>query len=226
MGYAFSYWWLVVPALLLGLYAQARVRSTYARYSKVRTASGLSGAQAARRILDANGLVDVPVERVEGMLSDHYDPRTRVLRLSEGVYGSPSIAALGVAAHEAGHAIQHAKAYLPLMARNTVYPLASFGSNFGPLLVIGGLIMGMFQPLIMVGILLFAFAVLFSLVTLPVELNASGRALRILQADHFLGEEELAGARKVLSAAALTYIASALASVLSLLRLILISRDR
>ncbi len=225
MGYFFSYWWLVIPALLLGLYAQARVRSTYARYGKVRTASGLSAAEVARRILDANGLGEVPVERVPGLLTDHYDPRVRILRLSEGVYASPSIAALGVAAHEAGHAIQHARAYVPLMARNTVYPVANFGSQLGPLLVLGGLILGMVQPLIMVGILLFAFAVLFSLVTLPVELNASGRALRILQSSGFLRPDELEGARKVLSAAALTYIAAALASVLTLVRLILLSRD-
>ncbi len=225
MAYWFSYWWLVIPAIVLGIYAQAKVRSTYERFSKVRTASGVSGAEIARRILDQNGLGSVPVERVPGLLTDHYDPRVRILRLSEGVYSSTSIAALGVAAHESGHAIQHARAYLPLLARNTVYPVANFGSQLGPLLVLGGLILGMIQPLIMVGVLLFAFAVLFSLITLPVEFNASSRALRILQESRFLSGEELAGARKVLSAAALTYVATALASVLTLVRLLLLSRN-
>jgi hypothetical protein len=224
-GTWFSYWWILIPAILLGVIAQGRVRSTYERYRKVRAASGVSGAQIARRILDANGLDAVPIERVAGQLTDHYDPRTRVLRLSEGVYSSTSIAALGVAAHEAGHALQHARSYLPLMARNTVYPVASFGSQLGPLLVLGGLVLGMIQPLIVIGILLFAFAALFSVVTLPVEFNASSRALQMLKNDRYLSVEELAGARQVLSAAALTYIASALASVLTLARLILLSRN-
>jgi Zn-dependent membrane protease YugP len=204
--------------------AQARVRNTYSKFSQVRVRSGMTGAEMARRILDANGLTDVPIERIGGTLSDHYDPRTRVLRLSQDVHDSASVAAVGVAAHEAGHAIQHARSYVPLSVRNAIYPVASFGSNLGPILVIAGFIFGMIQPLITVGILLFAAAVVFSIITLPVEFNASRRAVRILSEGGSLSSEEVGGAKSVLSAAALTYVASALASVLTLLRLILLSR--
>ena len=224
IGMYFSYWWVLVPAILLGFIAQSAVRSTYARYREVRTAGGITGAEAARRILADQGAANVPVEQVSGELRDHYDPRSRTLRLSQAVYSGSSVAALGIAAHEAGHAIQHARAYLPLTIRNTVYPVASFGSNLGPIIVFGGLLLGMGEPLITIGIVLFSFAVAFSLLTLPVELNASSRAMAILRQERYLNEEELRGARKVLNAAALTYVAAALASVLTLVRLLLLRR--
>jgi len=224
VGFWFPYWWLIIPAILLGFYAQSKVRSTYREYSRYTTRSGWTGAELAAEILRRHGLERVPVERTQGQLTDHYDPRNQVLKLSQGVYDSKSVAALGIAAHESGHAIQHSKSYVPLALRNTVYPVASFGSNLGPILVIVGFLFGTADFLITAGIVLFAFAVLFSLITLPVEFNASNRAMRILDETGVMTSSELAGARKVLSAAALTYIASALASVLTLLRLILLSR--
>jgi len=224
VGFWFPYWWLIIPAILLGFYAQSKVRSTYREYSRYTTRSGWTGAELAAEILRRHGLERVPVERTQGQLTDHYDPRNQVLKLSQGVYDSKSVAALGIAAHESGHAIQHSKSYVPLALRNTVYPVASFGSNLGPILVIVGFLFGTADFLITAGIVLFAFAVLFSLITLPVEFNASNRAMRILDQTGVMTSSELAGARKVLSAAALTYIASALASVLTLLRLILLSR--
>ena len=224
IGFWIPYWWLIIPALVLGMIAQAKVRSTYSRLSQVSVRSGMTGADMARRILDANGLNDLPIERIGGTLSDHYDPRARALRLSGDVHDGATVAAVGIAAHEAGHAIQHARSYVPLSVRNAIYPVASFGSNLGPILVIAGLLFGMIQPLIMVGIALFAAAVVFSIITLPVEFNASKRAVMILSAGGFLSSDEVTGAKSVLSAAALTYVASALASVLTLLRLILLSR--
>ncbi|HEC60978.1 MAG TPA: zinc metallopeptidase [bacterium] len=226
IGFGFSYLWLIFPAIILGLVAQFTVRSTYRKYSKYKTRGGTTGAGLARTILDTYGLNRIPVKRVAGSLTDHYDPRRQVLRLSEGVYSSHSVAAIGIAAHEAGHAIQHSKSYFPLAVRNAVYPVASFGSNLGPILVIGGLFFGAFQFLISIGIILFAAAVFFSIITLPVEFNASNRAMSILKMSGVLTQTELKGARSVLSAASLTYLASALASVLSLLRLILLSRSR
>ena len=226
MLYWFQYWWLLVPAIIFGFIAQMMVRNTYTKYAKIGTQSGLSGAEMARRILDSNNLRDVPVEEVAGRLTDHYDPRTRTLRLSRSVRQGRSVAALGIAAHESGHAIQHSRSYVPLAIRNTVYPVASFGSRLGPLIVLGGLIFGIAGPLITIGIALFAFAVFFSILTLPVELNASARAMRILSSSGVMTSDELVGARKVLNAAAMTYVASALASVLTLLRLVLLSRSR
>ena len=224
IGIYFSYWWVLIPAIVLGLIAQSAVRSTYAKYREVRSARGITGAEMARRILSGHGVEGVPVEQVAGELSDHYDPRSRILRLSRGVYASASVAALGIAAHEAGHAIQHARAYAPLALRNTVYPVARFGSNLGPIIVFGGLLLGIGEPLISIGIVLFSVAVAFSLLTLPVEFNASARALAILSQDRYLSEDELQGARKVLNAAALTYVAAALASVLTLVRLLMLRR--
>lgn len=224
IGMYFSYWWVLIPAIVLGLIAQSSVRSTYAKYREVRSARGITGAEMARRILSGHGVEGVPVEQVAGELSDHYDPRSRTLRLSRGVYASASVAALGIAAHEAGHAIQHARAYAPLALRNTVYPVARFGSNLGPIIVFGGLLLGIGEPLISIGIVVFSVAVAFSLLTLPVEFNASSRALAILSQDRYLSEDELQGARKVLNAAALTYVAAALASVLTLLRLLMLRR--
>ncbi len=226
IGYFFSYWWMLLPAIVLGFIAQSMVRSTYARYREVRTRGGITGAEVAQRILSENGVKGVPVEMVSGDLTDHYDPRSRTLRLSQGVYSGTNVAALGVAAHETGHAIQHSRAYFPLTVRNSVYPVASFGSNLGPIIVFGGLLLGIGEPFITIGIVLFGFAVAFSLLTLPVEFNASGRALRILSRGGYLTAEELKGARSVLNAAAMTYVAAALASVLTLLRLLMLRGRR
>jgi hypothetical protein len=222
----FPYWWIILPAILLGFIAQMMVRNAFQRYSRVRTGNGMTGADAARQILDNNGLRDVPIERVRGNLTDHYDPRSRILRLSQAVYSQPSVAAVGIAAHEAGHAIQHANSYAPLAIRNTVYPVASFGSKLGPIVVLVGFLFSMGQTLITIGIVLFSAAVAFTILTLPVEFNASRRALALIRSNSYLSRQEVEGARSVLRAAALTYVASALASVLTLLRLILLSRSR
>jgi len=211
---------MIVPAFLLSLFAQFRVKSTYSRYSKVATSRGVTGAQAARRILDAEGITDVSIETARGFLSDHYDPRSRVLRLSEGVYAGDSLASVGVAAHEAGHAIQHARGYAPLQLRSALVPISSLGSNLAwPLLIIGFIFMA--KSFIMAGILFFTFAVLFQIVTLPVEFNASSRALQALPATGILSDTEVQGARKVLSAAALTYVAAAAMAVVQLLYFLL-----
>ena len=224
MAYWFQYWWLLIPAIVLGIVAQSMVRNTYAKYKKVGTRSGITGAELARRILDAQDLQDVPVQDVAGELTDHYDPRSRTLRLSRNVGRGRSVAALGIAAHESGHAIQHSRSYAPLAIRNTVYPVASFGSKLGPIVVLGGLLLGIGEPLITIGIILFTVAVAFSILTLPVEFNASSRAMQLLARSGTMTQGELEGARKVLNAAAMTYVAAALASVLTLLRLVLISR--
>ncbi|MBI4979066.1 MAG: zinc metallopeptidase [Spirochaetes bacterium] len=225
-GNGFSYWWLIIPPLVLSLWAQFKVMRTFSKYKEVATAKGITGAVAAREILKAYGVNDVPVENVPGELTDHYDPKLRVLRLSESVYNSSSVAALGVAAHEVGHAIQHATSYAPLMLRNNFYPIAALGTNLGPILVIVGIIIGFIKPLIMIGIFLFAFAVFFSLVTLPVEFDASKRAIKVLEGGGMLTAEEVVGAKKVLSAAALTYVAAAVTAILTLIRFILMSRSR
>jgi uncharacterized protein len=226
MELLFSYWWLLLPAIVFGFIAQMRVKNTYKEQRKFKTEKNISGVKMARWILDTNNLQHVRIEKVSGNLTDHYDPRSQVLRLSRNVYGGTDVAALGIAAHEAGHAIQHARSYAPIALRNTVYPIASFGSNLGPILVIGGLFLGSIPVLINIGIILFAFAVAFTLITLPVEFNASGRAIRILEKSGAMTPRELTGARKVLSAAAMTYVASALASVLTLVRLILLSQSK
>ena len=204
----FFYDWtmiIVLPALLLALYAQSKVSSTFNRYSKVYARSGLTAAQAADAIMRQNGITDVRIERVRGNLTDHYDPRARVLRLSDGVYDSTSIAALGVAAHEAGHAVQHAQGYMPLEIRNVFAPVASIGSNAAIPLFILGLLFS-WEPLVTVGLVCFSFAVVFSLITLPVEFNASSRAVAALSGYGYLSQEETDGAQKVLNAAALTYV--------------------
>jgi hypothetical protein len=213
---------LLVPAILLSVYAQYKVSSTYKKYSKVSSAGGSTGAQASRQLLDQAGLSGVPIEVVPGHLTDHYDPRKRVLRLSEGVANSDSLAALGVAAHEAGHAIQHAKAYKPMQIRSAVVPAASFGSSFGPIIFMVGLFLTSYRPLMTVGIVIFTAAVIFQIVTLPVEFDASSRAMKLLQTNGLVVQGEATGARKVLSAAALTYVAAALMSVLMLVRMIVL----
>ena len=219
---------LIIIGAILCLLASAKVRSTYSRYQRVRSASGLTGREAAERILYYSGIQDVRVEHVAGNLTDHYDPRSKVLRLSDTTYGSPSVAAVGVAAHECGHAIQHARGYAPLSFRSALVPLANFGSTIAwPLIILGFLFNNQSSQLfINIGILAFSLAVLFQIVTLPVEFNASGRALRILSETGMLQSEELSMTRKVLSAAALTYVASAPAAILQLLRLILLANRR
>lgn len=219
---------LIIIGAILCLLASAKVRSTYSRYQRVRSASGLTGREAAQRILYYSGIHDVRIEHVAGNLTDHYDPRSKVLRLSDATYGSPSVAAVGVAAHECGHAIQHARGYAPLSFRSALVPLANFGSTIAwPLIILGFLFNNQSsQLLINIGILAFSLAVLFQIVTLPVEFNASGRALRILSETGMLQTEELSMTRKVLSAAALTYVASAAAAILQLLRLILLTNRR
>ncbi|MBP6875879.1 MAG: zinc metallopeptidase [Candidatus Eisenbacteria bacterium] len=207
---------IVGPALLLSIWAQIKVKSTFARYSRVATHSNINGAEAAARILQSFGIGNVDVQQTQGFLSDHYDPRKRVLRLSPDVFQGKSIASLGVAAHEAGHALQHAQNYFPLQVRSALVPVTQFGSWLAwPLLLIGFLLQS--QQLLLAGIILFSAAVLFQLVTLPVEFDASRRAVAILGSQGILSGPELDGTRKVLSAAALTYIAAAAAAVLQLL---------
>ncbi len=222
----FYYDWtmiLVIPGLLLGLYAQFKVKSTFDRYSRVRTKSGLTAEAAARMLLSRGGSTNVTISRVNGSLTDHYDPRSNTLRLSDTVYGSDSVAAVGVAAHECGHALQEHDGYGLLKLRSALVPVVNIGSSLYLPIFMAGLLFS-WEPLQMVGILCFGLTLLFSLVTLPVEINASKRALGMLEG--VLDAEELQGAKAVLSAAALTYLASVISSALQLLRLILISRSR
>ena len=225
MYFDYYYLVLVVPTLLLSLYAQFKVKSAFSKYSQVQTIRKISGKEAAALLLRSNSISDVSIQRIGGSLSDHYDPSHKVLRLSEPVYDKTSIAAVGVAAHETGHAIQDKEKYAPLVLRSTLVPVANIGSSAGPYLALAGIIFRM-NLLLNIGIILFACAVLFYLITLPVEIDASRRALKVLEHNAVLSQEELKGAKKVLSAAALTYVASALTAVANLLRLILISRDR
>ncbi len=225
-----EYFWLLIPGFLLSLIAQFMVKSTYSKYKQVQTKKGVTGAQTARYILKAYNINNISVERTGGTLTDHYSPTEGVIRLSSDVYNGTDIAALGVAAHEVGHAIQYDKAYFPIKVRNTIFPVASIGSQFGYILIILGMFLGSLgsisQLFILLGIALFSFFVLFSLFTLPVEFDASNRAIKILSGAGFLDREEIVGAKKVLGAAALTYIASAITAVLTLLRLVLMSRNR
>ena len=218
---------LVIAGLLLSMIASANVKGTFGRYSRVRSRCGLTGAMAARKVLELSGIYDVQIEHISGNLTDHYDPRTKTLRLSDATYGSDSVAAVCVAAHECGHAVQHQESYAPLVLRSTLVPAANFGSTLAWPIFLAGLIFSM-RPLLTAGIVLFSLAVLFQLVTLPVEFNASSRALRILEDGRVLEDGELSGGKKVLRAAALTYVASLAASVLQLLRLIILAggRDR
>lgn len=212
---------IVLPGLLLAMYAQFKVHSTFSRYTQVYSQRGMTGAQAAREILHSQGLDYVPVEMIEGQLTDHYDPRDKVLRLSPEVYRGSSIASLGVAAHEAGHALQHAHGYYPLNIRNSLVPVANFGSTLAfPLFLIGLFIS---PALVKLGLWLFAAVLVFQIVTLPVEFNASNRAIALLEGQNFIGGSEVAGTKKVLDAAALTYVAAVLVSLLQLVRLLLIS---
>ena len=216
---------LVVPAILFSMIAQAKVNSAFSRYSGVRTRRGITGADAARAVLQINGVSDVRIERVSGKLTDHYDPRTNVIRLSESVYDADSIAAVGVAAHEAGHAVQYAYGYLPIRVRSAIVPVTQLGSSLSVPLIFAGLIFNA-AALIKIGLLFFFFAVVFQLVTLPVEFNASNRAIDAIAATRILTEDELPGAQKTLSAAALTYVAALLVALAQFLRLLLLFGGR
>jgi hypothetical protein len=219
---------LLLPPLILAFYAQARVRGAYKKYSQIFAASKISGARVAHELLQTSGAGDIKVEKVAGELTDRYDPRTRVLRLSQGVYESTSIAALGIAAHESGHAIQHQSHYQPLALRTMIYPVASLGSTLAFPLFFMGFIFSRRGPSVLmdIGILLFAAAVVFSVVTLPVEFNASKRALALLEERRFLTADEMTGARKVLKAAALTYVASTAMAAMQLLRMFILRQSR
>lgn len=230
MGY---YYWdptyiLVVIGAVICMIASARVKGTFNKYSQLRSMSGMNGAQVAQRVLQAADIYDVQVRHVSGSLTDHYDPRTKTVNLSDPVYNATSVAALGVAAHECGHAIQHAKSYAPLSIRSALVPIANFGSMLAwPVILIGLLFNTRSSGLIIdIGILLFSAAVLFQLVTLPVEFDASRRALVMLRTQGILADDELKYTRRVLKSAALTYVASAAAAILQLLRIILITNGR
>ena len=225
MFFDYYYVVLVVPTLILSLIAQIMVKSTFSKYSKIPCSKKITGRDSAALLLKSNSILDVRIESVGGSLTDHYDPSTKVVRLSRPVFGGNSIAAVGVAAHETGHAIQHALSWGPLVLRSTLVPVANIGSMFGPILAMAGIFLSV--PLLLnIGILLFGGAVLFYVITLPVEFDASARALAILRKNNVLTKDELSGVKKVLSAAAMTYVASALTAIMSLLRLILISRGR
>ena len=222
---------LLIPAMILSMYAQHKVSSTFQKYAQVAARSGMTGAQVAERLLAASGVRDVAVEAVPGQLTDHYDPRDKTVRLSEAVYHRTSLAALGVAAHEVGHAVQHSEGYTPLALRSGLFPVVNIGSRMAmPLIIIGFFLAysggGIGGMLLNIGIILFSFTVLFQLITLPVEFDASSRAIELLERERVLSMDEAVPAKKVLNAAALTYVAAAVASVLTLIRFLLIARRR
>lgn len=233
MGYGLGYGYfdptiiLVLIGVVLSLWAQGRVTSTFNRYSRVRSRNGMTGAEVAKMLLHSQGIYDVQVRQVAGELTDHFDPRTKTVNLSQSVYGSTTVAALGVAAHECGHAMQHNEGYAPLRFRSALVPAANFGSKISWPLILAGLFFGgIGSPLCQIGILMFTLAVLFQLVTLPVEFNASSRAVKLLESQGILMGEEVSGTKRVLSAAALTYVAAAATSILQLLRLIILYGGR
>lgn len=216
---------IMIPVLIFAFICQMKVQSNYKKYGRIRNARNLTGAQAAYELLQMNGVTDVRIKRIAGNLTDHYNPKTKEICLSEGVFNSNSIAAVGIACHEAGHACQHAQGYFPLKVRNLVIPVTRFGSTLGiPLALIG--IIFSWQPLIYIGIILYAAVAVFQLITLPVEFNASKRALQTIRTNGFLIGEEYAGAKKVLTSAALTYVAALASSLATLLRLLLVAGRR
>lgn len=220
-------WILVIIGAVLSMAASAKVNSTFSKYSKVRSMTGMTGEDAAKRLLNSQGIYDVTVRPVKGQLTDHYDPRTKTVNLSESVFHSTSVAAIGVAAHECGHAMQDNVGYVPLRLRGAIVPVANIGSQAAfPLIILGVIIGGMGSPLVTIGLLLFSLAVIFQLITLPVELNASRRAITLLDQVGILGGQEVNQTRKVLGAAALTYVAALAASVLQLLRLVILFGGR
>lgn len=222
-GYYFDWTYiLILIAAVISIIAQIRVNTTFKKYSHVASASGITGAQAADRILKSQGIYDVTIRQVAGNLTDHYDPRNKTLNLSNSVYNVNSVAAVGVAAHECGHAIQHAKGYAPLGLRSALVPVANLGSKLSWLFILAGMLFSFNHTLIVTGIIMFSLAVLFQLVTLPVEFNASSRALQLLESNGILYQNEVSMTRKVLSAAALTYVVAAASAILQLIRLILL----
>ncbi len=224
----FYYDWtilIVLPAFIFSVWAQIRVNTTFDKYSKILTRRGITGADAARRVLNENGLYDVRIENIRGNLTDHYDPRSNVIRLSDSVYGSTSAAAVGVACHEAGHAVQHAKGYFPIKVRSAVIPVTRFGSMLAIPLFLVGLIFAT-DALMLAGILLYATVAFFQFVTLPVEFNASRRAMEAIKTSGMLAPDECSASRKVLTAAAMTYVAALATSLLTLFRLLLIANGR
>ncbi len=227
-GYSGTYWYLllVIPALILSLAAQFAVKNAYRKMSEIYSKSGHSGASAAGVVLRYYGITNVRIEQVSGKLTDHYDPRSNVIRLSEGVYGSTSIAAIGIACHEAGHAAQHAMGYAPIRIRNSILPVCKVGSYIGiPMALIGYFLN--WEPLVLAGLMMYSFIMLFQLVTLPVEFNASRRALQVIEETGLLpGQDEYKGAKKVLTCAAMTYVASLAVSIANLLRLIIMFTGR
>ena len=230
MGYYNDYYFdwtyiLVIIGAVLSIVASLNVKASYSKYAKVANMRGITGAEAARRILEANNVMGVSVQHVSGELTDHYDPRTQTVNLSDSVYNSTSVAALGVAAHECGHVMQHETGYTPLKIRTALVPAANIGSRFGIYIVFFGIILAL-EPLTTIGIWVFSLAVLFQIVTLPVEFDASRRALVMLEGYGMMGHEEVTGARKVLTAAALTYVAAAASSVMQLARLIILRNSR
>ncbi len=225
--YNFSYLIFMLPCLILSLYCSAKVNSTFNKYSKIENTRRITGAQAAQQVLSSHGVTGVRIEPCSGNLTDHFDPRTNVIRLSESVYNSTSVAAVGVAAHEAGHAVQHAQGYVPNKIRTAIVPVTNFGSRFSWILIMIGLLLPVeYNFVIVLGILFFSFSVIFTLITLPVELNASSRALKTIQDTNLLYGDEYVGAKKTLSAAAMTYVAAAATSIAQLLRLLLIINRR
>ena len=225
--YDLTYVIFMIPALIITMYAQIKVNSTFKKYSKVKCRRGLTGAQAAQIVLQRNGVRNVSIERVSGKLTDHYDPSANVIRLSDEVYNSTSVSAVGVACHEAGHAVQQAENYKPILFRQFMVPITNIGSKLSfPLIFIGLLFPTKWDVLLIAGIAMFSLAVFFELITLPVEFNASNRAIKALDEGELLYDEELRGAKKVLSAAAMTYLAAAITAIASLLRLLLIFSGR
>jgi uncharacterized protein len=216
---------ILIPAILFAAYAQSKINSTFNTYLRVRNSNGYTGYQVARTILDNHGLQSIPIELIQGHLTDHYDPRKRILRLSNAVYNGDSLASVGVAAHECGHAVQHQEAYVPLTVRNTIAPIASIGSQLSWILVLAGFFFG-FTGLIDLGIMFFSVAVVFQLITLPVEYNASDRAIAMLTEYNLVPANEVGPAKKVLSAAALTYLAATIVAVMQLVRLLLLRGRR
>lgn len=218
-------WWLIIVGMLLCLAASGNVSATYRKYSKIENARGMTASEVAERILKGAGISEVRIERIEGELTDHYDPKNKVVRLSEGVYYSTSVAAIGVAAHECGHVLQHYNGYLPIRVRNAIVPVVNFGSNLSWPLILLGVLFGL-TNLVDIGIILFTLVLLFQIVTLPVEFNASKRAIDVIRDTGILYGEEITGAKKVLNAAALTYVAGVIATALQVLRLFLLFGGR
>lgn len=227
-GFDWTYLVFIVPCIIITLICQVRVQSTFSKYSKIRNSRNITGAQAAEYVLRQNGVTGVGIEHVSGSMTDHFDPRTNVIRLSDTVYNSNSVAAVGVACHEAGHAVQHAEGYLPNKVRSIILPMAKIGSQLSWILILLGLVFTakVGFVLLYIGIVLFSLSVLFTIATLPVEFNASKRALECIRESDLLYGDEYTGAKRTLQAAAMTYVASALTAIMQLLRLIIIARGR